>query len=144
MAPELFESADNARPLTDLYARGLRRIRLLTGRRPFEGSSLAELCNAHLAKPVSRRRAGWARGRPWLERVILACLAKGPAERPQSAREIVELLERSPLARAWTKEDADSFWGAERGRIDDIVMRRGRRASESPDGAPDEPLQISS
>ena len=67
---------------------------------------------------------------PWLERVILACLAKRPAERPQSTREIVELLERSPLAGAWTRDDADAFWAAHRGRIDDIVARRGQRTSE--------------
>ena len=145
MAPELFESADNASVVTDLYALGCVGYALTTARRPFEGSSIAELCNAHLGKPVTppSRRLNRAVD-PWLERVILACLAKGPAERPQSTREIVELLERSPLARVWTKEDADAFWAAQRGRIDDIVMRRGRPASDAADGAPDEVLRISS
>ena len=76
--------------------------------------------------------------------MILACLAKRPAERPQSTREIVELLERSPLAGAWTKEDADTFWTAHRGRIADIVIRRGERTSEAGQGEPNEALPISS
>jgi serine/threonine protein kinase len=135
MAPELFESADNASVLTDIYALGCVGYALATARRPFEGSSIAELCNAHLGKSVTppSRRLDRAVD-PWLERVILACLAKRPAERPQSTREIVELLERSPLARAWTKDDADAFWAAQRARIDDIVVRRGQRAAEAADG----------
>ena len=68
---------------------------------------------------------------PTLERVILACLAKRPAERPQSTRAIVALLERSALAGAWTRDDADAFWAAHRNRIDDLVRRRGARADDS-------------
>ena len=41
------------------------------------------------------------------------------------------LLERSPLARAWTRDDADAFWAAHRDRIDDLVRRRGERADDS-------------
>ena len=132
MAPELFESAANAAPLTDIYALGCVGYALVTGHRPFEGSSLAELCNAHLGKPVASpsQRANRPVD-PTLERVILACLAKRPAERPQSTRAIVALLERSPLARAWTRDDADAFWAAHRDRIDDLVRRRGERADDS-------------
>jgi serine/threonine protein kinase len=131
MAPELFESAANAAPLTDIYALGCVGYALVTGHRPFEGSSLAELCNAHLGKPVASpsQRANRPVD-PTLERVILACLAKRPAERPQSTRAIVALLERSPLARAWTRDDADAFWAAHRDRIDDLVRRRGQRADD--------------
>ena len=136
MAPELFESADNASALTDIYALGLRRLRAATGRRPFEGSSLAELCNAHLGKPVTPPSVAWVRrSTRWLERVVLACLAKRPAERPQSTREIVALLDRSPLAGAWTHDDADAFWTDHRARIDDIVIRRGQRADEDASSA---------
>lgn len=78
--------------------------------------------------PPSQRR-----GRPvdpTLERVVLACLAKRTAERPQSTRAIVALLDRSPLAGSWTRDQADTFWTAHRARIDDVVNRRGQRADE--------------
>jgi tRNA A-37 threonylcarbamoyl transferase component Bud32 len=126
MAPELFESADNASPLTDVYALACVGYALLTGRRPFEGSSLAELCKAHLSKRVVPPSERLNRAvDPALERVILACLAKRPAERPQSTNAIVSLLERSPLASAWTRADADAFWATHQIRIEDIVQRQG-------------------
>ena len=131
MAPELFESAANASPLTDIYALGCVAYALATGHRPFEGSSIAELCNAHLGKPVPAPSLRAHRPiDPTLERVILACLAKRPAERPQSTRAIVALLDRSPRAGAWTRDDAEAFWAAHRERIDELVERRGSRGAE--------------
>jgi hypothetical protein len=38
---------------------------------------------------------------------------------------IVALLDLSPLASAWTRDDADAFWAAHGPRIDDVVKRRG-------------------
>jgi hypothetical protein len=129
MAPELFESADNASPLTDIYALGCVGYALLTGRRPFDGSSLAELCKAHLGKRVVPPSDRLNRAvDPTLERVILACLAKRPAERPQSTNAIVALLERSPLAGSWTRADADAFWATHKTRIEDMVQRQGAAA----------------
>ena len=131
MAPELFESAANASPLSDIYALGCVAYALVTGRRPFEGSSLAALCNAHLGKralPPSQRANRPVD--PILERVILACLGKRPSERPRSTRAVVALLDLSPLASAWTRDAADAFWTAHRERIDDVVKRRGARPAE--------------
>ncbi len=113
MAPELFEAADRASPLSDLYAVGCVGYALLTGRQVFGGSSLAELCNAHLSK--SPQPPSELLGRPVdrvLERVILASLAKDPKTRPQSAREILALFDRSPPAVGWTPSDAAAFWAA--------------------------------
>jgi len=131
MAPELFESAAHASPLTDIYALGCVAYALVTGRRPFEGSSVAQLCNAHLGKRVLPPSQCANRPiDPILERVILACLAKRPGERPRSTRAIVALLELSPLASGWTRDAADAFWAAHHDRIDDVVKRRGARPAE--------------
>jgi hypothetical protein len=133
MAPELFESARNASVLTDVYALGCAAYVLLTGSRPFEGSSLAELCNAHLTRAVEPPSRRLGRGvDAALERVVVACLAKRPHERPQSMREVVMLLDRSPLARAWAPDDADAFWAAHKERLEELVRRRGERTSETP------------
>jgi hypothetical protein len=120
MAPELFESADRASPSSDIYALGCVGYYLLTGSRVFEGSSLAELCNAHLSRdPMAPSQR---LGRPvdaTLERVVMACLAKDPARRPASARAILELFDRSPIARAWSSADAAAFWARNAERIVD-------------------------
>ena len=126
MAPELFESPDNATPSSDIYALGCVGYALLTGARPFAGSSLAEVCNAHLSRaavPPSRRL-----GRvvdTVLERTILACLAKRPGERPGSTCEIVAMLDRSHAAATWTTDDAEAFWAMHRARIAELQNHRG-------------------
>jgi tRNA A-37 threonylcarbamoyl transferase component Bud32 len=127
MAPELFESAEKASARSDIYALGCAGYYLLTGRRVFEGSTLAELCNAHLSK-VPVQPSEWL-GRTvdaTLERAIMSCLAKNPAERPSSARGLLDLLERSAVARAWSVSDADAFW----------AQHAGQLADETPPGAP--------
>ena len=114
MAPELFESADNAGVASDIYAIGCVGYYLLTGHHVFTGSSLAEMCNAHLSKaPV---RPSLRLGRPvdgTLEHALLGCLAKRPANRPRSAAELAALLAESPAQRAWSRADAAAFWTAQ-------------------------------
>jgi hypothetical protein len=118
MAPELFEASDRATVLSDIYATACVGYFLLTGRPVFEGTSLAELCNAHLSKtpePPSARL-----GTPidaMLERLLIASLAKEPTRRPRSVREILGMLERSPVATAWTVAHAAAFWAEHGERI---------------------------
>jgi serine/threonine-protein kinase len=133
MAPELFESAENATALSDLYAVGCVGYALITGRPAFEGSSLAELCNAHLSRtpvPLSERV-----GRPvdtLLEGLILASLAKDPARRPRSARDILAMLDRSPLATAWTVGEATAFWDEHGTRIAEELAQVGLGQAVAP------------
>ena len=118
MAPELFESSDKASARSDLYAVGCVGYYLVTGHHVFEGSSLAELCNAHLSRtPISPSERLGRVVDPMLERVILACLAKDPTRRPSTARGILELFERSSIARDWTSGDAAAFWSRHGDRI---------------------------
>ena len=76
----------------DLYALGVLLYRLFSGQYPFQGTVITELVYQHVAEapaPPSRHRAM----PPDLERIILDCLAKDPADRPQSARVLGERLE---------------------------------------------------
>jgi hypothetical protein len=54
-----------------------------------------------LGKPVS----------PELESALLACLDKTRARRPQTARDLANLLDRAPTAGSWTLDDAEAWWG---------------------------------
>jgi serine/threonine-protein kinase len=47
-----------------------------------------------------------------LDAVVLACLAKDPAGRPQTARDLARRLDAVPMAGAWTPELARAWWDA--------------------------------
>jgi len=49
-----------------------------------------------------------------LEDLILSCLAKEPAKRPQSARALSLRLSELEGAKAWTQDDARQWWEAHR------------------------------
>ncbi len=51
---------------------------------------------------------------PALEAIVMACLAKDPVARPQTAEELARRLAEVPLARTWTAERAQAWWAANR------------------------------
>ena len=91
MAPEQLElKAVDAR--TDMFAFGCVLFEMATGRRAFVGESTAALVAAILAdsRPVaSSTNASLPRG---LNRIISACLARNPDDRPQHARDLLREL----------------------------------------------------
>jgi eukaryotic-like serine/threonine-protein kinase len=94
MSPEQFllEECD-AR--SDLYSLGAVFFELLTGVRPFQGDSFAAIRNAHLALPVPRIRSFDPQLPESYDEVVYRLLQKHPADRFQSATEL--LLELSRL-----------------------------------------------
>jgi serine/threonine protein kinase len=78
---------------TDIYSLGAVLYEMATGQGPFVGGTTAELISSILRdtpKPVSGLRAELPTG---LERIIERCLAKEPAERYTSVRELRGALE---------------------------------------------------
>ncbi len=94
MAPEQIKGLASIAHAADLYALGCVTYEMLVGRVPFDGVSMMEIFDQHLeAEPRSIREqvpdcpAG-------LEKVVLAMLAKEPADRPASAAVVVEELQQ--------------------------------------------------
>jgi eukaryotic-like serine/threonine-protein kinase len=91
MAPEQIDG-QKADQRTDIFAFGLVLYELLTGERAFDGKSAASVMAAILEKeprPISALRPATPLA---LAEVVTTCLAKDPAERWQSARELKHAL----------------------------------------------------
>jgi len=78
---------------TDLYALGVVAFQLLAGRLPFIAEDTTSVIYQHVHEPVPSLRRFNPTVHRALEQVILSCLAKKPADRPQSADELVNRLE---------------------------------------------------
>jgi serine/threonine-protein kinase len=111
LAPEAITSPDSVDPRSDIYALGAVGYFLLTGSHVFDGATVVEVCAAHLHQaPVPpSERAGRAIPAQ-LEALIISCLAKDPADRPQSAEEVRAALTSLSDVGQWTEEDAHAWW----------------------------------
>ena len=86
---------------SDVYALGLVLYELFTGRKPFEGRTLAELMRKHEETTPADPSSLVQEIDPAVERVILRCLEKDPRLRPSSALAVAAALPGGdPLAAA--------------------------------------------
>ena len=77
---------------TDLYSLGALMYTSFTGQPPFLGDDAIQVMRQHLEAPPIRPTALNPNLPPVLEALILSLLAKNPAERPQSAGYVRDLL----------------------------------------------------
>src|SRR5437764_13240994 len=78
----------------DLYSVGIILYELMTGRTPFEGHSSMDVLLAHATEePPKFAELGVDWIPASIEKVVRRCLAKDPAERPASARDLAELYQ---------------------------------------------------
>ncbi len=126
MSPEAIQSPMGVDARSDIYAVGAVGYFLLTGEPLFEAENIVQLCQMHIDEaPVPPSKRLGKNITAELESALLACLEKSRAKRPQTARELAQLLKKSPSASAWSIEDADAWWGKhERGH--------GERSEPSP------------
>ncbi|HBP17100.1 MAG TPA: hypothetical protein DEA08_04795 [Planctomycetes bacterium] len=111
LAPEVATGDAPVDGRADLYALGCVAYALLTGAPVFEGVTAMQVAAAHVveapAPPSTRTRALIPRD---LEALILACLAKAPADRPASAADLRDALRATGLSSGWTAKHARAWW----------------------------------
>jgi serine/threonine-protein kinase len=96
----------------DIYATGCVAYWLLTGEFVFTGDMPMALLMHHIHTPPFPPSARTQSPIPAaLDRVVLSCLAKNPAERPQSAKELSRRLAEVEGASGWTEDRAREWWG---------------------------------
>jgi serine/threonine-protein kinase len=79
---------------SDLYTVGVVLFELFTGQRPFPGTDAASIMHKHVSAEPPRPSSLRPDLPDYLERVVLACLAKRPERRPASATDLYGALTR--------------------------------------------------
>jgi eukaryotic-like serine/threonine-protein kinase len=111
MPPELATGSAEIDGRCDLYGLGCVAYWLLTGGLVFEESGATPMMLAHVQKtPVAPSQRTELSVPESLDRAILMCLAKAPADRPASAEALARMLGGSEGVGAWTPEDASQWW----------------------------------
>src|SRR5262245_48612207 len=111
MAPELALGQTDIDSRADLYSVGCVAYWLLTGEPVFTGETpMATLIAQVQSIPVPPSRRTELFVPKVLDEIVMACLAKDPADRPQTAEELDRRLAASNLAGSWQPDDAREWW----------------------------------
>jgi serine/threonine-protein kinase len=107
LAPEAISRPGEVDGRADLYALGAVAYFLLVGEPVFTGQTVVEVCGHHLhtePRPPSERTAQPVPAS--LEAIILRCLRKSPAERFQTAGELIAALDAAVDVGEWSPATA--------------------------------------
>jgi serine/threonine-protein kinase len=111
MAPEIALGHSDVDSRADIYSLGCVAYFLLTGKRVFSAESAVATALAHVQNvPVAPSVRSTFAISPALDRLILDCLAKDPAARPQSVAMVDQRLAADMEANSWTAHDAQAWW----------------------------------
>ncbi len=111
IAPEQVLGQHELDHRVDIYALGCVAYWLVTGQLVFGGDTPMALLmhHVHTVPPAPSTRTELPIP-PALDRLVLSCLAKNRADRPQSAKELGRQLLALDGIGGWTAEDARLWW----------------------------------
>ncbi len=113
MAPEM-SLGEVVDPRADIYALGCVAYFLLTGKLVFEADTLVQMVAKHMqVEPPPPSTRAEQHIPPGLDQVVLACLAKRPADRLGSAAELATWL-AAVETEPWGEEQAREWWAERR------------------------------
>jgi serine/threonine protein kinase len=98
MAPEQASGDPRTDHRADLYAFGVLAYEVLAGAPPFTGANAAQLISQHMTErpaPLAKRRPSVP---AVLDALVMRCLEKHPADRWQSARDVIAAIDRAATA----------------------------------------------
>lgn len=78
---------------SDIYSLGILLMEMFVGKRPFYDKDPEQLMLKHVTESPSTMREFWADVPPALDQLITDCLAKNPANRPQSVQAVLLQLQ---------------------------------------------------
>ncbi|MDP2470839.1 MAG: serine/threonine-protein kinase [Candidatus Palauibacterales bacterium] len=111
LAPEQALGTEGLDGRCDIYATGCLAYWLLTGEHVFTADTPVKLLLQHVqSAPVAPSSRTELTVPAALDEIVLACLAKDPADRPQTARELARRLDAVGLEAEWTEERARQWW----------------------------------
>jgi serine/threonine protein kinase len=111
MSPEAIQSPSLVDACSDLYALGAVGYFLITGKSVFDATNVVELLQKHVTEspqPPSQRMSISITQE--FEDVLLSCLEKSRSRRPQTARDLAQMLIRCQTAGKWTVLEAEAWW----------------------------------
>lgn len=104
MAPEVLSGGEQESPVTDVYSLGVVAYKMLSGRNLYDGANDAAL----LFDILRSTPQPLATGSKELDDLVMQCVSKDPAQRPQSMDELLDSLKR--LNYIWSQADAKAWW----------------------------------
>nr|MBA3317672.1 protein kinase [Gemmatimonadales bacterium] len=136
MAPEQGAGDPATDHRADIYALGCLAYEAITGAPPFAGRPPAELIAAHAIQspePLARRRPDVP---PALAELVMRCLAKRPADRPQSAGEVLNALDGIQSGAGSSRRRTVAVAAAVLAVLLGVAVVLGNGARLIPDGIP--------
>jgi HD-like signal output (HDOD) protein/tRNA A-37 threonylcarbamoyl transferase component Bud32 len=140
MSPEqALGLAERITPRTDLYAFGVIAYEMLAGRLPFSSNSEFILMTMHVRDPVPPLRTVAPDVPKRLAQVVERCLAKDPAQRPESAQALSTQLIEALRGRKPSRPAAARSSGANMPAVQAPEAQEKRRSSSPKPGTSKHP-----
>jgi serine/threonine-protein kinase len=152
IAPEVVRGDRVVDHRVDIYTLGCVAYWLLTGKLVFQAPNAIQLMYQHAnAEPVPPSQRSEFEIPAALDSLVLACLAKFPEQRPQSAAELARGLAAAVPADGWTEELAHRWWDRHHPEMAHLestdshrTLTKTMEASWEPVEAPADELDIAS